>query len=79
MAELQRRFVKGAQVRAAAGGPAMIVDVASAKLAICHWVVDGRKNEGVFDVRSLEWYRTGQQYDLWPDLTHPYQLVAPAN
>lgn len=42
----------------------MIVDVASAKLAICHWFVDGRKVEGVFDVRTLELYSTGQQYDL---------------
>lgn len=43
----------------------MIVDVASAKLAICHWFVDGRKIEGVFDVRTLEPYSLGQQYDLW--------------
>lgn len=57
----------------------MIVDVASEKLAICHWVVDGRKNEGVFDVRSLEWYRTGQQHALWPDSNAPYQLVDPAH
>ena len=44
----------------------MIVDVASSKLAICHWVVEGQKRECVFDVRTLEAYSTGQQYDLWP-------------
>lgn len=43
----------------------MIVDVASAKLAICHWFVEGRKVEGVFDVRALEPDSTGQQFDLW--------------
>lgn len=45
----------------------MIVDVASDKLAICHWFVDGRRNEGVFDARSLEWFVAGQQPSLWPD------------
>lgn len=67
MAEPRRRFFKGAQVRAKGGGPAMIVDVASEKLAICHWLVDGQLQEGVFDVRTLEFYRTGQQSTLWPE------------
>lgn len=65
MAEIQTRFMKGVQVRSVEGGPPMIVDVASAKLAICHWYVEGRKLEGVFDVRTLEPFSTGQQYDLW--------------
>jgi uncharacterized protein YodC (DUF2158 family) len=59
------RFIKGAQVRLVEGGPPMIIDVASAKLAICHWFVEGRRVEGVFDVRTLEPYSAGQQYDLW--------------
>ena len=51
-----------------AGGPAMIVDVASDKLAICHWYADGHRHEGVFDARSLEFFLSGQQPGLWPDL-----------
>ena len=65
MAEAHAQFIKGTQVRAIGGGPPMIIDVASAKLAICHWFVEGRKIEGVFDIRALEPYCTGQQYDLW--------------
>lgn len=47
----------------------MIVDVASDKLAICHWVVDGQRSEGVFRVRFLVWCKTGQQSVLWPETT----------
>jgi hypothetical protein len=45
----------------------MIVDIASEKLAICHWVADGQRSEGVFDTRTLEMDTTGQQSTFWPE------------
>jgi hypothetical protein len=65
MAEPRKLLFKGAQVRVKGSTETMIVSVASAKLAICHWDSRGEKHEGVFDVRTLERFSTGQQYDLW--------------
>lgn len=70
MAEPSKPLFAGAQVRVKGTGMTMIVGIASAKLAICHWVSNGVKREGVFDARHLEPFSAGQQYELWNTTMH---------